>query len=115
VELHVLAVHLGLRLSERRFQVKQIVDYLRSVRGSLVAVVGDFNDWLPGRSVSHMLDAELGASPKVPSFPVVRPLLALDRIWINPRAALTRVSGHYSPMARRASDHYPVVGEISVP
>ena len=113
VELHVLAAHLGLRLAERRFQVKQIMEYLRSVRGALVAVLGDFNDWLPGRSVMHVLDEHLGHSPKTRSFPVAWPLLALDRIWVHPRQALGRVTIHQSPIARRASDHYPVVAEIN--
>jgi len=112
VELHVLAAHLGLRLSERRFQVKQILEYLRSVRGALVAVVGDFNDWLPGRSVVHVLDDHMGHAPKAASFPVIRPFLALDRIWVHPRRALGSVTIHQSPIARRASDHYPVVAEI---
>lgn len=113
VQLHVLAAHLGLRLAERRFQVKQILDYLRSVRGTLVAVLGDFNDWLPGRSVVHILDNHLGLAPKPSSFPVIRPFLALDRIWVNPRRALGRVLTHRSRLARRASDHYPVVAEIN--
>ena len=54
--LHVLAAHLGLRVHERRFQVRQILEYLDSVRDTLVVVLGDFNDWLPGRSVVHVLD-----------------------------------------------------------
>ena len=65
--VHVLAAHLGLRLHERRFQVRQILKYLDSVRHTLFVVLGDFNDWLPGRSVVHVLDERLalasGASP----------------------------------------------------
>ena len=45
--LHVLATHLGLRVHERRFQVRQILDYLDSVRDAPAIVCGDFNDWLP--------------------------------------------------------------------
>ena len=58
--VHVLAAHLGLRVHERRFQVRQILEYLDSVRHTLVVVLGDFNDWLPGRSVVHVLDDRLG-------------------------------------------------------
>ena len=114
VELHVLAAHLGLRLSERRFQVKQILNYLDSVRGSLVVVLGDFNDWLPGRSVVHVLDERLGKSPRRRSFPVGRPILPLDRVWVHPRAALLSVRIHRSATARRASDHFPVVADIDM-
>jgi endonuclease/exonuclease/phosphatase family metal-dependent hydrolase len=111
-ELHVLAAHLGLRVRERRFQVRQILDYLDSVRDTLLVVLGDFNDWLPGRSVVHVLDDRLGRPPAPRSFPVSWPIVALDRIWVDPKAALRRLSVHASPTARSASDHLPVVAEI---
>jgi endonuclease/exonuclease/phosphatase family metal-dependent hydrolase len=110
--VHVLAAHLGLRIRERRFQVHQILEYLDSVRNSLVVVLGDFNDWLPGRSVVHVLDRRLGRPPRPASFPAVRPLVALDRIWVHPARALRRVFTHKTPTARVASDHLPVVADI---
>ena len=110
--VHVLAAHLGLRINERRFQVRQILEYLDSVRNTLFVVLGDFNDWLPGRSVVHVLDHRLGKPPRPASFPARRPLVALDRIWVHPTAALRRVFTHATPTARLASDHLPVVAEI---
>jgi endonuclease/exonuclease/phosphatase family metal-dependent hydrolase len=112
--VHVLATHLGLRLSERRFQVQQMLSYLESVRHSLVVVLGDFNDWLPGRSVVHVLDHRLGAAVRLRSFPSSRPMLSLDRIWIQPAAALQRMFVHTSALARRASDHLPVVADVAL-
>jgi endonuclease/exonuclease/phosphatase family metal-dependent hydrolase len=109
--VHVLAAHLGLRLHERRFQVKQILDYLDSVRGTLV-VLGDFNDWLPGRSVVHLLDRRLGRPPRAPSYPVRWPLVSLDRIWVHPSGRLRRIFSHRSAASRIASDHLPVIAEI---
>jgi endonuclease/exonuclease/phosphatase family metal-dependent hydrolase len=110
--LHVLATHLGLRIHERRFQVRQILDYLDSVRNTFVVVLGDFNDWLPGRSAAHVLDRRLGRPSRPATFPVIWPFIALDRIWVQPKRALQRVSVHASPTARLASDHLPVVAEI---
>jgi endonuclease/exonuclease/phosphatase family metal-dependent hydrolase len=110
--LHVLATHLGLRIHERRFQVRQILDYLDSVRDAPVVVLGDFNDWLPGRSAAHVLDRRLGRPPHPATFPVAWPLVALDRVWVQPSAALRRISVHATPAARVASDHFPVVAEI---
>jgi endonuclease/exonuclease/phosphatase family metal-dependent hydrolase len=110
--LHVLATHLGLRIHERRFQVRQILDYLDSVRDTSVVVLGDFNDWLPGRSAAHVLDRRMGRPPRPATFPVAWPLVALDRIWVHPRAALRGISVHATPTARLASDHFPVVAEI---
>ena len=110
--VHVLAAHLGLRIRERRFQVRQILEYLDSVRNTLVVVLGDFNDWLPGRSVVHVLDRRLGRPPRPASFPAVRPIVPLDRIWVQPAQALRRIFAHKTPTARLASDHLPVVADI---
>ena len=111
-EVHVLAAHLGLKIGERRFQVRQILDYLASVRNTLVVVLGDFNDWLPGRSVVHVLDRRLGRPPRPRSFPSIWPIVPLDRIWVQPMRALRRMATHRSAAARTASDHLPVVAVI---
>jgi endonuclease/exonuclease/phosphatase family metal-dependent hydrolase len=112
--IHVLAAHLGLRVHERRFQVKQILDYLESVKRSLVVVLGDFNDWLPGRSVVHVLDERLGRPPQPRSFPVFWPMLPLDRIWVTPVNRLREIFTHSTEAARHASDHFPVVANIGI-
>ena len=110
--LHVLAAHLGLRVHERRFQVRQILEYLESVQRTLFVVLGDFNDWLPGRSVVHVLDERLGRPPRPASFPGTWPIVPLDRIWVHPSAKLRRVFAHATPASRVASDHLPVVADI---
>jgi endonuclease/exonuclease/phosphatase family metal-dependent hydrolase len=112
VLVHVLAAHLGLRIRERRFQVRQILDYLDSVRDTLFVVLGDFNDWLPGRSVVHVLDHRLGRLPRPASFPGYWPMVALDRIWVHPARALVRIFTHGTRTARVASDHLPVVADL---
>jgi endonuclease/exonuclease/phosphatase family metal-dependent hydrolase len=114
VPVHLLATHLGLRVTERRFQVRQLLSYLDSVRHSLVVVLGDFNDWLPGRSAIQALDTRLGSSARLRSFPSSRPMLALDRIWTQPAGALRRTFVHRSALARRASDHLPVVADLDL-
>ena len=112
--LHVLVAHLGLRPGERRFQVRQIVEYLESVQNDFVIVLGDFNDWLPGRSAAHVMDEQLGRPPQPVSFPARWPVMALDRIWVRPLQSLKRIAVHRSRLARQASDHLPVVAEIDV-
>ena len=111
--VHVLAAHLGLRLGERRFQVRQILDYLEAVRNTMVVVLGDFNDWLPGRSVVHVLDQRLGRPSRPRSFPSSWPIVPLDRIWVQPRQALRAIFAHRTATARLASDHLPVVADIA--
>jgi endonuclease/exonuclease/phosphatase family metal-dependent hydrolase len=112
VIVHVLATHLGLRIHERRFQVRQILDYLDSVGDAFVVVLGDFNDWLPGRSAAHVLDRRLGRPPRPATFPARWPLVALDRIWVQPLHTLRTLAVRATPATRLASDHLPVVAEI---
>jgi endonuclease/exonuclease/phosphatase family metal-dependent hydrolase len=115
IELHVLAAHLGLALGERRFQVRRILDHVAELSSEFFVVLGDFNDWLPGRSVVHALDHALGHAPRPRSFPAQCPLLALDRIWVHPRGTLRRIFAHRSASSRVASDHLPVVAEVEAP
>ena len=112
--VHLLATPLGLRARERRFQVHHLRSDLESVRHSLVVVLGDVNDWLPLRSVGHFLDRRLGTAPRLRSFPSSRPILSLDRIWIHPAAAVKGMFVHRCALARRASDHLPVVADIDL-
>jgi endonuclease/exonuclease/phosphatase family metal-dependent hydrolase len=114
-ELHVLATHLGLRSGERRTQIDRILRHLAALESTFCAVLGDFNDWLPGRSVARALEEVLGAPPKPKSFPGRWPILALDRIWIRPAQALRGIFAHRSPLARHASDHLPVAADLDVP
>jgi len=113
--IHVLATHLGLRLGERRLQVRRILEFLDELRSGFVVILGDFNDWLPGRSVVRVLAERLGASPSPRTFPVAWPLFALDRIWVHPREALRSVTVHATPRARAASDHLPVRADLQAP
>lgn len=113
--VHVVATHLGLSVGERRFQVRQILDLLDRLQPARLVVLGDFNDWLPGRTVVHALDSRLGRPPRTRSFPVWLPIVPLDRIWVSPFEALQRLAVHASPLARRASDHFPVVADVAWP
>jgi endonuclease/exonuclease/phosphatase family metal-dependent hydrolase len=112
VAIHVLAAHLGLRVHERRFQIRQILDHLPGVGEAPLVVLGDFNDWMPGRSVVDVLDQRLGRPPRPRSFPSRWPIVRLDRIWVHPTSATLRIAAHVSPLSRHASDHLPVVAEI---
>jgi len=113
--LHVIATHLGLRLGERRLQVRRIAELVDELQSAFTVILGDFNDWLPGRSLVHVLDRRLGTAPPPRSFPVGFPLLALDRIWVQPGDALRTLGVHLTPASRVASDHLPVVAQLDAP
>ena len=112
VELHVVCTHLGLRLSERTFQAAQILEHIATRQPDALVVLGDFNDWLPGRSMARALDERLGRAARPRTFPSWLPLLSLDRIWVQPAAWVSDVRVHRSPLARVASDHLPVVATL---
>lgn len=112
--VRVIVTHLGLRPSERRFQVRRLLDVLTLETGHLTVVMGDINEWFPGSRPLRWLHGRLGRAPARRTFPSFLPVLALDRIWVWPRMALKRVQVHDSPSARVASDHLPIKASIDV-
>ena len=112
--LRLVATHLGLRPVERRFQVREILRQVAGDEQSVTVLLGDFNEWfLMGRPL-RWLHARFGRGPAVATYPARFPVFALDRIWVHPQRALVRFEAHASPLARRASDHLPVLAEIAL-
>ncbi len=113
-EVRVVATHLGLRPAERREQVRRILDALAAGPRSVTVLMGDLNEWyLWGRPL-RWLHARFASTAAPPTFPARRPVLALDRIWAYPSERLTRVATHRSVLARVASDHLPLLAQLSL-
>lgn len=110
--LRVIATHLGLRPSERRWQVRRLLTALAEAPAQPTILLGDVNEWFLWGRPLRWLHAYFERTPHVSTFPSRRPLLALDRIWTSPRAHLVSVSSHRSPLARRASDHLPLLAQL---
>ena len=107
-DLQVIATHLGLGVAERREQVRRILALIPPDRARPVVLMGDLNEWfLWGRPV-RWLRAHFGRAPAPASFPARFPLLALDRIWVEPVELRRDVRVHFSELARAASDHLPI-------
>ena len=113
--LRVLATHLGLRPAERREQVKSLLKALEAETPHPTVLMGDLNEWFLWGRPLRWLHAHFRATPSPRSFPARAPLLALDRIWVEPRDLLQRLWVHASPAARAASDHLPVVAQLRLP
>jgi endonuclease/exonuclease/phosphatase family metal-dependent hydrolase len=114
-EIRVVATHLGLRPSERRWQVKRLLAALESDPIGACIVMGDLNEWyLWGRPL-RWLHAKFAAIRTPATFPARRPMLKLDRIWAHPTSALESLRAHRSALARVASDHLPLVATYRLP
>ncbi|KHL70019.1 MULTISPECIES: endonuclease/exonuclease/phosphatase family protein [Pseudomonas] len=116
-EVHAICVHLGLRESHRRRQLRLLCGLLAELPGdAAVIVAGDFNDW---RRTADPLLAECGLhevftrayGAPAKSFPARWPLLPLDRVYLR------NASGHEArALTRRPwshlSDHAPLSVEV---
>jgi len=106
--LRVVATHLGLRPGERRRQVRRLLALMDSGSADFSVLLGDLNEWLLWGRPLRWLRRHFAPTPHPSTYPARFPLIALDRIWVRPRAALAGIGIHDSPAARIASDHLPL-------
>lgn len=113
--LRVIVAHLGLRPTERRAQVLQLLEILDENRGVPTLLMGDFNEWLWWGRPLRWLTNRMGSPFLHPTFPAGLPLLSLDKIWACPAHLVDGLRVHRSPLARVASDHLPVTALCRLP
>ncbi len=121
--LHILNVHLGTGLLERRGQASLLLheEVLLSEDFSAPRILlGDFNEWTRGKATKllseHFRSAEAkparttrGAVKKMRSYPGFMPLLHLDHVYYDDALKLKTFQLHRSRKALVASDHLPLV------
>ncbi len=112
--LRILATHLGLRPAERRRQIRSLLARLHADDSIPTVLMGDLNEWFLWGRPLRWLHRFFRQTPSPATFPSRFPMFALDRLWVAPRDRLHRLYVHASPLARRASDHLPLVAEIEV-
>jgi len=107
--VHLAAVHLGLRVRERRRQAAQLAE-IADCPNEISIMLGDFNDW-PWRGIVRRTLAEaLPGRTRHATYPAFWPLMMLDRVYCRPVHALIR--SWTDRAARRFSDHLPVIADI---
>lgn len=112
--LRIIATHLGLRPGERRLQVKRLLAALEREKPLPTVLTGDVNEWyLWGRPL-RWLHRHFKATPAPATFPAWRPVFALDRLWTEPAGLLAKLRVHHTPLARIASDHLPLVADLTM-
>jgi endonuclease/exonuclease/phosphatase family metal-dependent hydrolase len=113
--VRVIVTHLGLRGSERRYQVGKILAALAQQSSQAVIVMSDFNEWMPTGRPLRWIHSHLGKTALIRTFPSVFPIFALDRIWVSPPQALIALTCVKTPLTRIASDHLPLKAIIASP
>jgi len=112
--LRVIATHLGLLPSERRWQVQRILEKVDEDDQTVTVLLGDINEWFVAARALRWLHARFGPGAGARTFPSWMPLLKLDRIWARPSNALQGFRVHLDSTTRRASDHLPVSARIAL-
>jgi len=122
VRVHFFAAHLGLHWRERRRQAALLLsaDILRDAAlAHPLVLVGDFNSFsnrlaVPRWLRRQLVDCAVAARNEAPTFPSRFPLLRLDHCYVDAAFRVVSVDVVRTPLARRASDHLPVVVELEV-
>ena len=123
IGLNVINTHLGLVPREQRLQAAALVgpDWLGHpdcVGPTLLT--GDFNATSVTRPYQtlarRLVDCQrsLGLRPSVKTFPSSFPAIRIDHCFTSPEVAVTAVRAPFSPLARMASDHLPLVIDFEI-
>ena len=110
----IWATHLGLGIAERCFQINKLLRIIGTQNAAVSVLLGDFNEWLLwGRSM-RALQRVFTQSSSPATFPAWMPLLKLDRIWVKPIDTLSALSIYKTPLSKAASDHLPLIADITI-
>jgi endonuclease/exonuclease/phosphatase family metal-dependent hydrolase len=112
--LRLVVTHFGLAARERNQQLNQLADLLEQDKLETRLLIGDLNEWRPSSGFERRLRRMFGTTSKRRTFPSHRPALALDRILANPPAALSEPRAVRNPMTASASDHLPLVADLTM-
>jgi endonuclease/exonuclease/phosphatase family metal-dependent hydrolase len=108
--LEVIGAHLGLTPGTRRRQLGVLGNRVLESCDPII-VAGDFNEWNDARF--YEMPGLTVVTPGL-SYHAFRPVGALDRFLINGAVHVLGTHVHSSGLARRASDHLPVVMDFEI-
>ena len=118
--LHMYNVHLGTAVLERRYQAPRLASFVhdRRVHGPKI-ILGDFNEWMRGlatRTLSSLFESVDLRSHlrRRRTYPGIFPVLHLDHIYYEGNVDVRSVELPRSRKALMASDHLPLVANLTV-
>lgn len=110
--VRVIVTHFGLDRAERRAQAHRLAARLQDSPepGGVRVLLGDLNEWRPWvRPDRRLIPDQFDHGFSARSFPARLPILRLDRIFVSPRPDASRLHVEGGALARRASDHLPLI------
>lgn len=109
----VYATHLGLNRTERRQQIEFLGELCKRNEPPAI-LMGDLNVWRGAGELRPLVDIGF-FHYSVRSFPIwPRPIISLDRIMAQQPMMIESCVRHEAGKVRLASDHYPLVAELSL-
>jgi endonuclease/exonuclease/phosphatase family metal-dependent hydrolase len=105
----ILAIHFGVFSWQRPAQAAALVGQIETARLPTIAL-GDFNEWRKAGTVHRVLSRQLPLSAASATWPSARPIAWMDRIYVSDHFQITASD---TP-ATMASDHLPLVAEVSL-
>jgi len=115
--LWVFNCHLGLAEAERRQQLRRILRFIDQHHGSqeTLVLMGDLNDMWLKLGPAVLEPAGFRSVERPPrTFPAIRPLRPLDRVFVRGRVRIVRCDRVDGPVARQASDHLPISVDLLI-
>jgi endonuclease/exonuclease/phosphatase family metal-dependent hydrolase len=112
----VAGSHLSTDPAERPGQAERLKNALAELDSPLV-LAADVNEGHGGSAWRLLADGLVDAAgtDTAATFPADRPAARLDVIFVDPRITVTGYRVVDSPAARTASDHRPVLAELTLP
>lgn len=113
--VHVFNMHLGLARYERRRQLDKFLashPFAHLHHDTPIVVGGDLNDVYGGLGELLVPAGFRGTDRRPLTFPAWGPLRALDAIFVRGDVDFLRLARCDSELARRASDHRPLVADV---
>ncbi len=119
--VHLVNWHLGLRERERRWQANHLLSHHLFQQGAHLPtlIAGDFNDWRNtlGKHAfgPHRFHQVTAPALRFRSFPAFLAVAALDKVFCRGTLHVRHARIVRTRLARRASDHLPLVLDFHLP
>ncbi|MGB5864033.1 MAG: endonuclease/exonuclease/phosphatase family protein [Sulfitobacter sp.] len=113
----IVSAHLSLSQPLRIIQMRIIGQYMRRRPRMQTILLGDLNEWRPwgGLALSEKTLGTKLRGPARATFPTSRPFLPLDRILTDAPGTVQDVRVIDTVETNLASDHRPLIGQVTIP